>query len=71
MKNEIEIHYVNVEEIIDMLKEYKEHQLYLLTDYSTIECTVDRLSYAESYVRAGDMIEHLKELLNERRLEKR
>lgn len=66
MKNEIELHYEIVEEIIDMLKEHKEHQLYLLTDYSTIECTEDRLSYAESYIHAGDMIEHLKYLLNER-----
>ena len=63
MKNEIEVHYVILKEIIDMLKEHQEHQLYLLTDYSTMECTVDRLSYAESYIQAGDMIQHLKELL--------
>lgn len=66
MKNEIELHYVNVEEIIDMLKEYQESELFHLTDYNEILCTEDRLYYAKSYVRAGDMIQHLKQLLNER-----
>jgi hypothetical protein len=66
MKNEIKLHYEIVEEIIDMLKEHQDHQLYLLTDYTQFELYEDRLCYAKDYIEAGDMIQHLKELLNER-----
>ncbi len=66
MKNEIKLHPGTIEEIIDMLKQYQDVEEFHLTDWNEFLCTEDRLSYAKSYIEIGQMINHLKEKLNER-----
>ncbi len=62
-EKQITLDAATVQSIIELLEGLKEIREFNLTDWSSIECTEDRMGMAEDYIECGTIIQYLKETL--------